>query len=66
MEPLGLNFQDATTGEEAYAAVRAAEGCIALALSLKSDGDVEVVLPVEVCRALATALTESADIAKPS
>lgn len=43
-EAATITFQDAESSEEAVAIVRYDENCVALSLSLKSDGDMEVIM----------------------
>jgi hypothetical protein len=67
MEPIAaLNFTDLDSGDEAHASVRASDEGIALSLSLRTDGDIEVVMPPDVGRRLAEALASAADIANLS
>ncbi len=57
-----IQFTDAESGAEAYAFVRAStapEGPITLALSLESDGDIEVVMPLADCERLIAALRQA-------
>jgi hypothetical protein len=43
-EATTITFRDAETSDEGIAIVRYDESCVALCLSLKSDGDIEVVM----------------------
>ncbi len=43
-EAATIKFEDAETSDEGIAIVRYNEKCIALCLSLKADGDIEVVM----------------------
>jgi hypothetical protein len=57
MKPIAtIIFQEVGTGEECVVFVRAESGSIAIALSRKSDGDVQVVLPTVQARELSRAL----------
>lgn len=51
-----LQFVDADSGEEAIAIIRAANGYVALCLSLRHNGDVEILIKAEECEALIEAL----------
>ena len=64
MKPIAtIRFQESETDEECLVIVRAAPGSIVIALSRKSDGDVEVALSEvearEVVRALSAAIDEA-------
>jgi hypothetical protein len=54
---------DAETGDEAVVVVRAALDQVALTLSLRSDGDVEVFLSADDARRVAAALSDGLRIA---
>jgi hypothetical protein len=58
-----FNFTNLDDGDEAFALVRPVFGGVDLTLSLKSNGDTEVFMPVEVAEAVATALTAAASSA---
>ena len=58
-----LTFRDALSDAEALSIVRVSPGMIGLALSLRSDGDIEVVLPVPTARALMCALGQALAVA---
>ncbi|MFY9578424.1 MAG: hypothetical protein WAQ33_03795 [Gaiellaceae bacterium] len=60
-----LAFDDVETGDEALAVVRAEPGAVALALSLRSDGDVEVVMTAETCAELVTRVVQGQFVARP-
>lgn len=59
-----LTFRDAVSDDEAVSIVRVAPGRIGLALSLRSDGDIEVTLPVSTARALVSALGQALAVAE--
>lgn len=59
METSGT-FSDRETEDEAYWSVRSTPIGIALALSLRSDGDIQVVLDRETATSLARALLDVA------
>jgi hypothetical protein len=57
MEQAGsVKFVDADSGDDAYASVRYDGATVALAISLKSDGDVEVFMSKQDARLLLDAL----------
>ncbi len=56
-----ITIQDIESSDEALAIVRYGKGQIALALSLKSDGDVEVVMNKANALALIDALKKATD-----
>ena len=58
METQTLTFTDLDDGDEAIVIVRAVSGGIGLTLSKKTDGDLEVFMPVEIAGQLAAALRE--------
>jgi hypothetical protein len=58
-----VEFRDAYSGDEALAIVRAAPGIVGVALSLRSDGDIEVLLPPTAAKALLKALHEALAVA---
>jgi hypothetical protein len=47
-----MPVRDLESGDEAYALIRAGNGHIALGLSLRNDGDVEIVMTVDDGRRL--------------
>jgi len=51
-----LRFVDGQTGDEIYVAIRARQDQIALTLSLRNDGDIEVVLNSLDCEQLVAKL----------
>lgn len=56
-----INFFDIETGGEACAIVRADQGCVALALSLRNGGDVEVFMEPATMKTLIGALQKALD-----
>ena len=54
-----INFRDLDSGDEAVVIVRSGSDRVALALTLRTEGDVEVVMPADVCAELAAALSEA-------
>lgn len=54
-----INFRDLNSGDEAVAIVRAGSDRVALALTLRTGGDLEVVVPADVSAELAAALSEA-------
>jgi hypothetical protein len=58
-----FNFTNLDDGDEAFALVRPVFGGVDLTLSLKSYGDTDVFMPVEVAEAVATALADAASSA---
>lgn len=63
-EVVSLSFQDAGSGDDAWAGLRASHGCIALTLSLRHDGDIMVSLPVYAARAIVAGLNQAIVIAE--
>jgi len=58
MSPIAtIRFQELETGEDCVAIVQSSSGKIALALSRKSDGDVEIVFTTAQTSELIQALT---------
>jgi len=55
-----ISFTDVESGDEATAIVRAMHGAVALAISLKRGGDLEVALPTGSVEDLVSALKEAA------
>jgi hypothetical protein len=55
-----LRFDDLDDGDESLVIVRAVPGGVALALSKKSDGDLEVVMPPSIAERVASALRDAA------
>jgi hypothetical protein len=55
-----IKFVDADTKDDALAVVRASQGVVALALSLRSNGDTEVFLSRPDCDRLVQALQRAA------
>jgi hypothetical protein len=58
-ETATIRFIDVETGDEALTVVRAGQGQVALAVSLKQNGDLEVVLRPPECEQLITALQQA-------
>jgi len=58
-EAATITFQDADSANEAVAIVRYDESYVALCLSLKSDGDIEVVMAKADAAALIEALKKA-------
>ena len=56
-----ISFVDLDTGVEAGVGVREVKGGLALAISHKSDGDLETFLPASAVRDLIAALTSLSD-----
>lgn len=56
-----IDFRDIETGDDACVIVRAEQGCVALALSLRNDGDVEVFMEPDKIRALVRTLQKALD-----
>jgi hypothetical protein len=54
-----IEFRDAESGDDAIAIVKAAPGLVVVALSLRSDGDIQVLLPPAVAHALLEALQQA-------
>jgi hypothetical protein len=61
-----LAFIDGDSHDHAHVILRAGAGAVALAVTLRTGGDVEVVIPAETCRELTKALTEATRFAKAS
>jgi hypothetical protein len=59
-----IRFNDADTGDEALATVRAGEGVIALTLALDGVGEVDVVFGPEEYARLRAALEQAAAVAR--
>jgi hypothetical protein len=59
-----IKFTDDDSGQEAVAIVRAAEGQVALCLSLARDGDVEVYMRRDAFHSLLDALQQAASVAE--
>jgi hypothetical protein len=54
-----IKFTDIDTNDEAVAIVRSDEDSVAVALSLESDGDIEVVMKKEDAKKLSEALKKA-------
>ena len=63
-EIVTIKFNDADSGEEALAIIRAIEGQIALCLSLKQNGDIEVFFGSEEGERLMEALRQAILVSK--
>jgi hypothetical protein len=61
-----LEFRDLDSGDEGVAIVRAGSGRIALALSLRHDGDIETILSPPECAAVIEALQRGMKAAEAS
>ena len=61
-----LGFTDSDSGEPGHVIIRAGAGEVALAVTLRTNGDLEVVMPAETCRELTRALTDATRYAKAS
>ena len=61
-----ISFRDLDNSDEAAAIVRASPGYVAFTLTLRIDGDVQVVMPPATCDQLIAALSEARRFAKPS
>jgi hypothetical protein len=59
-----FNFVDKDSGQEGFVAVRVEGAIIALALSLRDDGDIEVFLDKADAAQLAAALEEASSSAE--
>ena len=59
-----LNVLAADSGDEALAIVRAGRGLVAVSLSSRSDGDVEIVFAPKAARELLDALRQALSIAE--
>ncbi|NUT56308.1 MAG: hypothetical protein HOQ03_10030 [Thermoleophilia bacterium] len=51
-----IHCTDLNSDDEALAIVRAGDSAVALALSVRDGGDLEVVLPIDACNELIAAL----------
>ncbi len=61
-----IGFRDLENDDDATAIVRASTECVALALTLRADGDLEVFMPLSACDELIAALSQARIFAKPS
>ena len=59
-----IEFRDCDSQDDALIVIRAASRCIALGISLKSDGDLEVIIPVEKAQSLIDSLQQAISIAE--
>jgi hypothetical protein len=59
-----IEFLDGTSGDEAIVIVRALEGLVGVGLSLKKDGDIELVFPPAEAGALAETVAAALSIAE--
>jgi hypothetical protein len=60
-QAITIEFMDASTSDPGFAIVQSATDAIALTLSLRSNGDIEVHLRVADCRLLVDALQAAID-----
>ena len=58
-----ISFVDDETHQNGVAVIRATKGLVGVALSLESNGDIEVFLSVDISRSLAAAISEAVAIA---
>jgi hypothetical protein len=61
-----IGFTDSDSHDHGHFIVRAGSGEVGLAVTLRTSGDIEVVMPAETCRELTKALTEGTRFAKAS
>jgi hypothetical protein len=61
-----IGFTDSDSNDPGHVIIRAAAGEVALAITLRTGLDIEVVMPAETCRELTKALTEATRFAKAS
>ena len=61
-----IGFRDLENDDDATTIVRASTECVALALTLRADGDLEVFMPLSACDELIAALSQARIFAKPS
>lgn len=61
-----IGFTDSDSHDPGHVIIRAGAGEVALAITLRTRGDIEVVMPAETCRELTKALTEATRFAKAS
>lgn len=59
-----IEFLDDISGDEAIVIVRALEGLVGVGLSLKKDGDIELVFPPTEARAFAETVADALSIAE--
>ena len=59
-----LGFTDSDSGEQAHVIIRAGAGEVSLAVTLRTSGDLEVVMPAETCRELTRVLGDATRYAK--
>ena len=52
-----LTFKDTDSGDDASVIVRHHANCVSLAVSLRSNGDIEVCIPKDVARRIAEAIS---------
>jgi hypothetical protein len=60
-----IAFTDRDSDDEAHAIVRAGDGSVALALTLRHDGDLQVVMSPDATRELIDALSVARAAAQP-
>ena len=61
-----ISFRDLDSGDEAAVFVRLSTDHVALALTLREGGDLEVVIPCAVCDDPIAALAKARRLARPS
>jgi hypothetical protein len=54
-----VSFNELESSTDALVIVRAGPGCVAICSSLNEDGDLEVVLGLQACKALMEALSRA-------
>jgi hypothetical protein len=59
-----IGFTDSDSHDHGHMIIRAGEGEVALAITLRTTVDIEVVIPAETCRELTKALSEATRFAK--
>ena len=59
-----IGFTDGDSGEPGHLIIRAGSGQVALAVTLRTSGDLEVVMPAETSRELARVLGDATRYAK--
>ena len=64
MKPVAtISFNDADSNGQGTAIVRARDGVVAVTLSLRTNGDLEVFLPVESALEFSAALRQAVELA---
>jgi len=59
-----IQFHDPGTQDEVVIVLRADTGCVALGVSIKSDGDIEVVMPLANAQTFIRSLHEAIALAE--